>query len=88
MVEIANIMNSACWSILGGGRFCVLDCAGIKFVKKIGPPNRRGMGRETPADAKPLGPWNMKSLQEFTGMHTGHTHVSAYLHFTWFCMNA
>ncbi|KAK9902684.1 hypothetical protein WJX75_002583 [Coccomyxa subellipsoidea] len=44
----------------------IRDILGIKFVKKIGGPNRKGVGREIPADAKPLGPWN-KSLRNPTG---------------------
>ncbi len=41
--------------------------AGIKFVKKIGGPNRRGVGREIPSDARPLGPWNMKAMRNPAG---------------------
>ncbi|BDA51348.1 hypothetical protein COCOBI_18-2250 [Coccomyxa sp. Obi] len=45
----------------------IRDTLGIKFVKKIGGPNRRGAGREIPSDARPLGPWNMKSMRNPTG---------------------
>ena len=45
-----------------------LHLAGIKFVKKIGGPSRRGGGnKQLASDARPLGPWNLKALESKLG---------------------